>query len=92
MQPTKAYAANNVRCKTPDFGDQSGADDGAGIGIGAVAAGAVLGAEVTGHVAHHVKKDSTWPGAASIVQVTPLRITRILRCDVDAMPMTFFIA
>ena len=59
---TKAYAADNGRCMTPDFGDQSGADNGAVIG--AVAAGAVLGAEVTGHAAHHLKKDSTCPGAA----------------------------
>ena len=50
---------------TPDFGDQSGADDGAGIGIGAVVAGAVLGAEVTGHAAHHLKKDSTGLGVVS---------------------------
>ena len=64
---TKAYAADNGRCMTPDFGDQSGADDGAGIGIAsAIGAGAVLGAEVTGHAAHHLKKDSTCPGAASV--------------------------
>ena len=59
---TKADAADDGRCMTPNFGDQSGADDGAGIG--AVAAGAGLGAEVTGHAAHHLKRDSTAPGAA----------------------------